>query len=152
MDYLLGKRKRVVCPIPTPSFIYQTLLFAPFAFLFQFDACGPDGEECISFLFLFLLFVECRPGLLLQNRVVTLPLHPFTFSPLHRFDDGSWKLSGFMLIRHSLARHPLSCTSVCTPSNIRMCVKPISLMNSSLVCSESVGIVFVTRNIVLIMS
>lgn len=60
--------------------------------------------------------------------------------------------SGFMLILHSLARQPLSCRKVCRPSNIRMWVKPISLMNSSFACSDSVGIVFVTRNIVLMIS
>ena len=57
-----------------------------------------------------------------------------------------------MLIWHSFARQPLNCRNDCTPSRMRMCVKPISLMNSSFECSESVGMVLVTRNIVLIMS
>lgn len=57
-----------------------------------------------------------------------------------------------MLILHSLARHPQSCRYVCTPSKIRICVKPISRINSSLACSESVGKVFVTRNMVVIRS
>ena len=57
-----------------------------------------------------------------------------------------------MLILHSLAKQPLNCRKLCTPSRILMWVKPISLMNSSLECSESVGIVLVTRNIVLMMS
>lgn len=58
------------------------------------------------------------------------------------------KSSGFMLILQSLATHPLSCTNVCNPSRIRICVNPISLINSSFECSDSVGIVLVTRNIV----
>jgi hypothetical protein len=33
-----------------------------------------------------------------------------------------------------------------------MCVKPISRMNSSLACSDRIGIVFVTLNMVLMMS
>ena len=33
-----------------------------------------------------------------------------------------------------------------------MCVNPISLMNSNFECSERVGMVLVTRNIVLMMS
>ena len=57
-----------------------------------------------------------------------------------------------MLILHSFATQPLNCRSVCTPSSMRICVKPISLMNSSFECSDSEGIVFVTRNIVLMMS
>lgn len=60
--------------------------------------------------------------------------------------------SGFMLILQSLARQPLSCRKVWTPSNIRMCVKPISLMNSSFECSDRVGIDLVTLNIVLMIS
>jgi hypothetical protein len=38
------------------------------------------------------------------------------------------------------------------PSKIRMCVKPISRTNSSFVCSLRDGIVFVTLNILLMMS
>lgn len=59
---------------------------------------------------------------------------------------------GFMLSLHSFATQPASCRYVCIPSRIRMCVKPISRMNSSLVCSESSGMVFVTLNMVLMMS
>ncbi len=57
-----------------------------------------------------------------------------------------------MLILHNFARQPLSCRKDCTPSRMRIWVKPISLMNSSFECSESVGIILVTRNIVLMMS
>ncbi len=57
-----------------------------------------------------------------------------------------------MLILQSLAKQPLNWRKLCTPSNILMCVKPISLMNSSFECSERVGIVLVTRNMVLMMS
>lgn len=57
-----------------------------------------------------------------------------------------------MLILQSFDTQPLSCTSDCTPSKMRMCVNPISRMNSNLECSESVGIVLVTRNMVLMMS
>lgn len=59
---------------------------------------------------------------------------------------------GFMLILLSLAIQPDSCRYVCTPSRIRICVKPISLMNSSFACSESEGMVLVTLNMVLTMS
>jgi hypothetical protein len=65
---------------------------------------------------------------------------------------GASNKSGFILILHSLARQPDNCRKVCTPSSMRMWAKPISLMNSSFECSVSVGIVFVTRNIVLMMS
>ena len=68
------------------------------------------------------------------------------------FYAGASNNAGFMLILHNFPRHPLSCKNVCTPSRIRMCVKPITLMNSSLECSDRVGIVLVTRNIVLMMS
>lgn len=57
-----------------------------------------------------------------------------------------------MLILQSFDTHPLNWSRDCTPSRIRMCVKPISRMNSSFECSDSVGIVFVTRNMVLMMS
>ena len=57
-----------------------------------------------------------------------------------------------MLIRQSFATQPLNCRNVWTPSNIRMCVNPISLMNSSLECSGNVGMVLVTLNMVLMMS
>ena len=79
-----------------------------------------------------------------------LPFH--WLSPSKNLHTGTSNSSGFMLIWHSFARQPLNCRNDCTPSRMRMCVKPISLMNSSFECSESVGMVLVTRNIVLIMS
>lgn len=57
-----------------------------------------------------------------------------------------------MLSLHSLAIQPASCRYVCTPSKMRICVNPISRMNSSFVCSLSVGIVLVTLNMVEMMS
>lgn len=71
---------------------------------------------------------------------------------LRHYAFGGWKSSGFMLILQSLEIQPLNWSSDCTPSRIRICVKPISRMNSSLECSDSVGILFVTRNMVLMMS
>lgn len=65
---------------------------------------------------------------------------------------GGWNSSGFMLILQSFEMQPLNCSSDCTPSKTRMCVNPISLMNSNLECSESVGMVLVTRNMVLMIS
>ena|SRR5438046_698868 len=67
-------------------------------------------------------------------------------------NGGGSNSSGFILILHNFATHPLSCTKVWTPSRMRMCVNPISLMNSNFECSERVGMVLVTRNIVLMMS
>jgi hypothetical protein len=69
-----------------------------------------------------------------------------------RSHPGGTKSCGFMLILQSFAMQPLNWRKVCTPSKIRMWVKPISLMNSSLECSERVGMVLVTLNIVLMMS
>jgi len=60
--------------------------------------------------------------------------------------------AGFMFNLHNFAMQPESCKYVCTPSKILMCVKPISLMNSSLECSDRDGMDFVTLNMVLIMS
>ena len=57
-----------------------------------------------------------------------------------------------MLILQSLDTQPLSCSNDCTPSKMRMWVNPISRMNSNLECSDKVGMVFVTRNMVLMMS
>lgn len=71
---------------------------------------------------------------------------------MNHLEDPFEKSSGFMLILHSFEIHPLSCSRVCTPSRMRIWVKPISLMNSSFECSDNDGIVLVTRNIVLIMS
>lgn len=67
-------------------------------------------------------------------------------------DFGIANKLGFMLVLHRRATHPESCKKVWTPSRMRICVKPISLMNSSFACSDNVGIVLVTLNIVLIMS
>src|SRR5579871_2776157 len=65
---------------------------------------------------------------------------------------GSVNVPGFMFILVSRARQPESCMYVCTPSRMRMCVKPISRVYSSFACSDNVGIVLVTLNMVLIMS
>lgn len=107
----------------------------------------------------FLPFLATRWGAPLRNNLVCGSVGSWpSFKAVHLmillfiFHLALSNNSGFMLILHSFAKQPLSCRKDCTPSRIRIWVKPISLMNSSFECSESVGIVLVTRNIVLMMS
>jgi hypothetical protein len=65
---------------------------------------------------------------------------------------GASNSSGFMLILQSFATQPLNWRNVWTPSNIRIWVNPISLINSSFECSDKTGMLFVTLNIVLMIS
>jgi len=65
---------------------------------------------------------------------------------------GTVKSAGFMLSLQSFATQPANWRYVCMPSRMRICVKPISRTNSSFVCSLRDGIVFVTLNILLMMS
>lgn len=66
--------------------------------------------------------------------------------------SGTVKRAGFMFSLQSLATQPANWRYVCMPSRMRMWVKPISRTNSSFVCSLRDGIVFVTLNILLMMS
>jgi hypothetical protein len=65
---------------------------------------------------------------------------------------GALNSSGFMLILQSFATQPLNWRNVWTPSNIRIWVNPISLINSSFECSDKTGMLLVTLNIVLMIS
>jgi hypothetical protein len=65
---------------------------------------------------------------------------------------GASNSSGFILILQSFATQPLNWRNVWTPSNIRIWVNPISLINSSFECSDKTGMLLVTLNIVLMIS
>ena len=71
---------------------------------------------------------------------------------IHHHFFGTTNSCGFMFSLQSFAMQPASCRYVCTPSRMRMCVKPISRTNSNLVCSESESMVLVTLNMVEMMS
>lgn len=90
--------------------------------------------------------------LFLRHPNATLRIKDSNLERQHHVYFGSTKRPGFMLILQSFATQPESWRYVCTPSRILMWVKPISLMNSSFACSERTGMVFVTLNIVLMMS
>jgi hypothetical protein len=66
--------------------------------------------------------------------------------------SGTAKSAGFMFSLQSFATQPANWRYVCMPSRMRICVKPISRTNSSFVCSLRDGIVFVTLNMLLMMS
>lgn len=119
----------------------------------MFDAQRIQGKDmnCIPIIMIFLTYK--MPWINVDKPARKTPEHHA--NTLSSDATQVWEglnNSGFMLILQSLATQPLNCRSDCTPSKMRICVNPISLMNSSFECSDSVGIVLVTRNIVLIIS
>ena len=109
------------------------------------------------------MLISSFPSLLVFFHVCTLPQMVLLSSSCSHFNSsstvrptsihhGSTKTSGFIFTLHNLATHPLNCNNVCTPSRIRIWQNPISRMNSNRACSLNPSTLFVTRNIVLIIS